>query len=281
MKYILLITSLFLLSACSSIIEKQTQSLADGLSQAILDNQDVTTVEQGAPAFLLMLDGLILNSPESEGLLRAGAELNGAYASVFVNAPERKKLMQNKALDYARSALCLHNKPLCQFEDIKLQTVESELAEFDEEGVAALYTFSTTWVGWIQENSSDWLAISHIPKIKAMLTTIARIQPDYRDGGAYLYLGGLSTLIPAAMGGKPEEGKAYFEQALSISKGNNLMVKVLLAEKYARLVFDQALHDRLLNEVLAEDNQAGGYGLMNEIAKQKAQVLLDDSADYF
>ena len=281
MKYAFLIASTMLLSACASLIEKQTQSLAHSLGQAILDNRDISTVEQGAPAYLLMIDGLINNNPDSEGLLLAGAELNGAYASAFVNEPERKQLMLNKALNYARLAMCAHNATVCRFEDQSLQSIQKQVGELHEDALPALYTFATTWVGWIQENSSDWLAISHIPKITAMLQSVTKISPDYRDGGAYLYLGGLSTLIPAAMGGKPEQGKAYFEQALSYSKGKNLMVKVLLAEKYARLVFDQHLHDTLLSEVLADEGDAPGYGLMNVIAKQKARELLDESPDYF
>ena len=40
-------------------------------------------------------------------------------------------------------------------------------------------------------------------------------------------------------------------RAVEISGGRNLMAKVLFARHYARLVFDQGLHDRLLGEVLA------------------------------
>ncbi len=61
----------------------------------------------------------------------------------------------------------------------------------------------------------------------------------------------LNSLRPEAIGGKPEQGRAYFEKAISQSAGHNLYAKTLMAEYYARLMFDQALHDRLLDEVLA------------------------------
>ena len=281
MKQSLLLVCVLLLASCASLVEKQTQSMADSLSLAIMDNDDPDVVRDGAPAFLLMLDGFIHNNPESEGLLIAGAQLNSAYASVFVGDEARKNLMHSKALDLARRALCRHDSVLCEFEGLSLPIVEEQLMELDEAKLQALYTFATSWVGWIQANSSDWLAISHIPKITSMLIAITRYQPTYKDGGAYLYLGGLSTLLPSAMGGKPEQGKAYFEQALSLSKGKNLMVKVLLAEKYARLVFDQQLHDELLSQVLEEDAKVPGYTLMNTLAKIKAQALLDSSSEYF
>ena len=63
----------------------------------------------------------------------------------------------------------------------------------------------------------------------------------------------------ASLGGKPDEGKGYFDKALELSGGKNQMVRVLYAQFYARLVFDQALHDRLLNEVLVADPVGSGY----------------------
>ena len=43
-----------------------------------------------------------------------------------------------------------------------------------------------------------------------------------------------------------------FERAIEISEGKTLMAKVIYARQYARLVFDQELHDRLLQEVLVD-----------------------------
>ena len=59
------------------------------------------------------------------------------------------------------------------------------------------------------------------------------------------------------------------------------MAKTLEAEFYARLVFDQALHDRLLGEVLAAEPRAPGYTLINTLAQQRARKLLESGKDYF
>jgi len=59
------------------------------------------------------------------------------------------------------------------------------------------------------------------------------------------------------------------------------MTKVLFAKNYARLVFDRDLHDQLLNEVLEADPVATDLTLINSLAKQQAQILLDGSDDYF
>ena len=94
-------------------------------------------------------------------------------------------------------------------------------------------------------------------------------------------MGVLSTQLPPEYGGKPEVGRQHFERANELSNGHNLMVNTLFAKYYARLVFDKELHDRLLNEVLASDIEAPGLTLSNALAQQDAQLLLEESNEFF
>ena len=103
----------------------------------------------------------------------------------------------------------------------------------------------------------------------------------YANGNAHLYMGVFETLVPPGMGGRPEIGRQHFEQALDISGGLNLMVKVMYADQYARLMFERKLHDQLLQDVLAAEVKAPGLTLMNTVAKERAQRLLDTADDYF
>ena len=59
------------------------------------------------------------------------------------------------------------------------------------------------------------------------------------------------------------------------------MAKVLYAEKYARMLFDQKLHDELLQQVIDADIGSSDQLLVNTLAKQKAAELLLDGDDYF
>ena len=93
-------------------------------------------------------------------------------------------------------------------------------------------------------------------------------------------MGGMETILPASLGGNPVKGRAHFERALAIDS-RYLMTKVIYAEQYARLVFDQSLHDRLLKEVLAADPKTEGMTLTNKVAQARARDLLSTSKDYF
>ena len=130
-------------------------------------------------------------------------------------------------------------------------------------------------------NTDDWKAIADKARVDAMMQRVVALDESYSDGAAYLYLGILATLMPEAMGGKPEKGRADFERAIELSGGRNLMAKVLLAREYARLVFDRDLHDRLCREVIEADPVAAGLTLVNTVAQEEARQLLESSEDYF
>ncbi len=85
---------LFGFAGCTSMA---TRWLSESLSQAIVNHDDPATVQAGAPAYLLLLDGFIDESPDDADLLIAGARLNGVYATVFVEDPERARHLSGKA----------------------------------------------------------------------------------------------------------------------------------------------------------------------------------------
>ncbi len=266
-------------SACSSLIASQAGALTDGLASAVLDSEDLLTVEQGAPAYLLLIDGLIESAPNNADMLMTGAQLNNAYAAAFVKDDVRNKLMTDKALNYAFSAACINNKALCNAQTIEFDQLEQAISE--EQDIDTVYQLGVAWIGWLMAHSDDWNAIAQLPRAKACLERVTELDESYELGNAHLYLGGLATLLPPAMGGQPETGREHFEAAIKISEGKNLLAKVIYAQQYARLVFDQELHDQLLSEVLSSEPRVKGLTLSNLAAQREAKILLDESQEYF
>lgn len=270
-----------LLSACGGVMRRATNQFADNLTNAILDQDDPETVRDGVPSYLLLVDGLVSGDPQNPEILLAGSKLYGAYAGGFVDSGERGQRLSNRAYEYARRALCVREKNLCAALEGPFDAFEAALEKSDRADVATIYGLAAAWAGKIQVNSGDWNAIADLPKLQALLLRSADIAPQFENGGAFLYLGVINSIRPASLGGKPEEGKAYFDKALELSGGKNQMVRVYYAQFYARLVFDQALHDRLLNEVIAADPVSPHLTLINTLAKRKARALLESGKDYF
>lgn len=274
------------LGGCVMIVNRAGESLAAQLGAAVLNSDDPATVRDGLPAYLLLLDGMIQGQkPGEEGsasLLFAAAELNGAYAGNFVgNDAERGKRLAGKALDYARRGICIEQRLVCAALDGDIEGFEQVVKAADGEATAALYAMAAAWAGYVQVNRDDWAAIADLPKVEALLLRVVQLDPQHARGLPYVYLGVLNSLRPEAVGGKPEQGRAYFERAIAQSGGRNLYAKTLMAEFYTRLVFDQALHDRLLGEVLAADPKATDFTLINVLAQQRAHQLLESGKDFF
>ena len=268
-------------TGCAALISSTTGRLADQLGAAILDQDDPATVRDGAPAYLLLVDGLISQNPESASLLLSGARLYGAYSAAFVDEPERAGLMAARAREYGRRALCLRLRDLCDPWGMSLDSFNTAVGRSRVSDVPVLYAAGTAWAGWIQTHRDDWNAIAQLPRVQALMARVVHLDEAHERGGAHLYLGVLATLVPEALGGRPKEGRRHFEQAIALSRGRDFMAKVLFARHYGRLVFDRDLHDRLCREVLDDDPHEPGLTLLNTLARREATALLAESEEYF
>ena len=255
--------------------------MADNLSRSFLNCDDPATVETGAPAYLLMMDSLLLNSPNSESLLLSAARLYTNYTTAFVKDAERAKRLSWKGFDYALRAACHRNANLCRAREMPFDAYEQALIQLKKDDLPILYTLGAAWTSYLEAHRSDWRAVAQVPRVEAIMNRVIALNESYEDGGAHLYLGVFATLIPPALGGRPEIGRAHFERALAISGKKNLMAYVLYARHYAKMLFDRELYDRLLNEVLASNPRIDGYTLINMAAQAEARDMLAAADAYF
>ena len=269
------------ITGCASFVDSMTARFAENLSSAILNQNDPETVKQGMPAYLLLIDSLLEGEPDDEKLLFAASKLYGSYASIFVEDPERAGNLSSKAWNLAQKGLCHANKELCQFHDQPYEKFSATLQQTSKSDTEALYGYATAWLVWIQAHSSNLSATADLPKVTLMMARVANLDNSHDNGVVHLYLGVLSTLLPPALGGKPEQGRAHFEQAMALSGERNLMAKVLFAKHYARMVFDKELHDRILREAVEANPEQPGFTLMNVLAQKEAVKLLESGKDYF
>ena len=268
-----------MLNGCANLMSSVTSGLAEDLADMILNSNDVDTVREGIPAYLLMIDSFLRSSPNNPELLMAASNLNSAF-TIFTNE-ERGRLLSQKSLDYSLRAACARNKMLCDLNEAEFEVYKQRVDTITNKDVDIAYSLAAAWTGWMQAHSNDWNAIAQLGKVKYLMAHCIELDETISDGGPHLYMGGLETVLPASLGGNPEKGRAHFERSIEISQGQFLMAKVVFAEQYAKLVFDKQMHDRLLNEVLAADPVSEGRTLTNTVAQTRARELLAESDDYF
>ena len=254
---------------------------ADTLSGAILNQDDPAIVSAGLPAYLLIVDGLIIDRPDNADLLAAGAELFALYGSRFAIDEAHGASLTAKARRYGERAICLDYPPSCYWSSLGYDLFVAELDGIDEPHVAFFYIYAVSWLSHLDATSSGWRAVAELPWVHAAMERLLELDETYDEGGVHVYLGILNALRPPALGGQPEVAKAHFERAIELSNGMDLSAKVEYARRYCRMMFDQELHDRLLKEVIAAPAEAPGRTLLNVLAKRDAEELLASSVDYF
>lgn len=278
---IFLALSAMVVAGCASMMATAGSGLAGNLNVAIMNQDDPELVRDGAPAYLLMLDSFVEGSPENVAVLSAAAELYSAYGVVFVDDPVRARKLTTRGRSYGQRALCAANDRACGIWDLAFDDFVFALQFINQKDVAALYTFSLSWIAYIQAHSDDWAALARLPQAQAVLLRVQEIDPSYQQANVEHFLAVLNTIRPPALGGDFEKGLAHYQRALSISKERDLSIKVDYARYYARTLYDRELHDRLLNEVVSADPVYPGYTLFNTLAQDDAQALLDSADDYF
>lgn len=277
----LCLLSLASLPACSRVVSMAASDLADNLSHAIANNDDPETVREGAAAYLLMLDGMIHSDPENEALLTKAATLYSTYGAAFVQDPERARKLSTRALDYAARAVCVRYPDDCGLRQVNFEVFKSRLQRIERKDVPVFFTLGSAWAGWIQAHKGDLEAVAELSRVEVIMQRIVDIDETYQQGSVHLYLGTFAILVPPALGGQPEVARDHFERAITLSKGENLMAKVVYAQQYARMVYDRDLHDRLLTEVLAANPQVPEMVLQNTLAQDRARALMAGADDYF
>jgi len=267
---------LFVLALCAGCVSLARERLADNLASAMLNQDDPETVRAGAPAYLLLIDGMIQETPDDPALLLSASRLYGAVASGLVSDPQRVRRMTARAREYARRAFCPDHPVLCDREQGSYQEFVAAAEGLETTPLEPLYVYATGWAGWIAARAGDWGALADLPKVEYLLQYIVEREPGYHNGRAQLYLAVMHSQLPPALGGKPETGRQHFELAIAHSRGRDLIAKVEYARRYARLIYDQELHDRLLREVIQAPAEATDLTLSNTLAKEQALLLLED-----
>jgi len=274
---IILIVLCLYLSSCMRLVTNAVIEPAIGNLQ---QQTDIALVCEGAPAYLLMLDSLIVSSPDSQDLLLAATQSYSAYATALEECggtDTRVATIAEKARFYGLRLL-RHYLPVDDKRDDS--KFVQELAGLTVSDVPEVFWGTYGWLTWVKSQKGSPTSIADMVHIEKIMKRLLEVDESYQGGSIHLFFGIYNVAKPAMLGGNPELSRTHFEKALTLSGRKFLLTQTTYAETLARMTMDKELHDRLLNEVLAfPDENAPEFGLSNRIAKNKAKRLLDE--DYF
>lgn len=265
---------------CSSIM---LPSLVEPMVNGLRYQDDLQLACEGAPAYLLMLDSLLVADPGNETLLLKAAQAYAAYADVSVECgdPGHSAVLSEKAKKYGVALLSL-DRELAKALDGPLPGLVQALSRFRRDEVETLFWGGFAWAGWIRSQHGSPAALIDLAKVEKIMQRILELDEGYYDGGAHLFLGYYYGSRPPMYGGNPEASAFHFQKALAISRREFLAVQVGYAETYAQLAFNRELYEELLKEVLEFPlARAPEHTLSNQLAKLRAKRLLEEIDNRF
>ncbi len=272
--YLVLLFSCVFLSSCSSLITSFMRPTIGNLQQ----QTDVALVCEGAPAYLLMIDSMLVSSPNNYAMLQTGAQSYSAYAMTLEECggdSKRIAPIADKAKIYGLRLL-RHYLPLTDEQDY--EAFDRKLARLDRGDVPDIFWGTFGWLTWVKYQQGSPEALADIYLIEKIMARLLEIDESYQGGSIHLFFGSFYAAKPAMLGGRPDLSKIHFEKALQLAGRRFLMTQTTYAETLARTTMDQELHDQLLKEVLAfPQDSAPEFGLSNQIAVSKAKRLLKEN----
>jgi hypothetical protein len=271
----------FLTSGCTIIVSNAASTFGDNLSAAIMSQDDPEIVRAGMPSYMLLMDSFVQGSPDSPVMLGAAANLYASYGAVFADDEVRSSRLTRRARDYALRGMCIEYAPACNWRDLNYDDFVATLGGLDESHVDAVYEYSFATLAYLRAHASDWNSLAELPQAEALLNRYFELSGDAAKSAAHVYMGIILTLRPESLGGKPEDARVHFEKAIAMTRGEDLSAKVEFAKGYAKLLYEEELHNELVDQVLTASPYVDGLTLTNVLAQEEALRLRAEANDYF
>lgn len=291
-----IIVSMFSACGMKKVATATIGKLAVDGTSVLESEQDIELAKNSTPSLILTLEVLAKGNPNDKRMLTLLARSYGQYAfgfleedilkykdtdpSLYKKASDRADLFYKRGRDYGLSALW-SKKEQERVLSLPQDAFEKELLKFGKGRAGSLFWTAFCWGNFINLHRDDVLIFADISRVEAIVKRVLKLDPSFYYGSAHSFLGSIASSKPAMLGGQQKTAEDEFKAAMEVSSGY-LMTKVLFAQYYAVQYQDKALFDKLLDEVKNSDaNVLPEQRLANELAKRRAEILLEKGKKYF
>jgi tetratricopeptide (TPR) repeat protein len=230
----------------------------------------------------MLLDGMVEAWPDDPQLLLAAARAYASYASTLPEGEDQEyaRALLRQAKDYALRAL--ETRGFKGIVQSPLDDFKEALKNYGRDDLPYLFWAASCWASWIGLNLDSMEALADLPRVEAMMKKCLEIDEAYYYGGPHLFMGIWFASRPRVAGGDLEKAREHFLRAIDLGHGEFLMAYVYFAKYYASKTQNKDLFVSTLRKVLeAPARVPPDLTLVNTVAKQRAQALLDRVDQFF
>jgi predicted anti-sigma-YlaC factor YlaD len=287
-----------MMAAGCSVRQFTVNRLGDALARSsggtFATDDDPELVKAAAPFSLKLIESLLAENPDHEGLLLTAASGFTEYAYAFVQ-PEADEL---EATDLA-AAQAQHTRAKRLYLrarryalhglEVRHPGFTAELAanpapaaaRTDKADVPLLYWAAASWSAAIAQAKDDPGLVADLPKVEAMIDRAVALDDAWDDGALHALLISYEMARGAA-GDAAERSRRQFERAVALSGGRLAAPYVSYAEAVPLQRQQAAEFRRLLEQALAIDADAyPAARLANLVAQRRARWLLGRMDELF
>jgi hypothetical protein len=147
------------------------------------------------------------------------------------------------------------------------------------EGLPAMYWYATALGKWARASGFSVL-VGQKDNIKATMERALELDENFYHGGPHRYFGAFYAVAPGFAGGDLTKSQEHYDKALVIAP-YFIGTKVLMAENLAIKLDDEAMFDKLLEEVLAADLSTVPPEILPELTveQEKAREMQKQKED--
>ncbi len=277
---------MFALSGCafrSHVAVWASKPLIYNAIDAIMSETDISIAKTAMESNLKLLEGVIRMNPDDSDLLVQAARGYTGYAMMFLEdeEPQRATVIYDRAFQYGLRALSLHYEILND-ETISFKDFSNAVDRLKKKDIDAAYWTATAWASKINLSKSSAQSIVELPRALLLMEWVAEQDENYFYSAPLWFLGVYYSSTPPLFGGNSETGNKYFQQALDRDGEFFLYGKLMYAKSYAVQTFDRELYEETLKEIISsQTREPAELRLLNAVAKQKAEVLLQQVDEVF
>jgi len=283
------------ISGCSvkgMAMNSMANALSGGGTGVYMTDDDPTLVGDALPFSLKLMEMVLEETPEHEGLLVSTAMAFVLYGQAWVVMPAqlieatdlqtareeriRAKKLFLRGMGYAERALQLR-KPGVVAQLYKDSV--SAVARFEEEDIPAMFWYATALAAAISADRNDMDMVLDLPIVTVLLNRALEMDEDWNKGAIHERLIPLTVKGPE---GGPPDAERHFRRAMELNEGSSIGPMVSMAESVCVQEQDRERFTQLLTESMAFDVDAyPDNRLANVIAQKHAAWLLSQVDELF
>jgi predicted anti-sigma-YlaC factor YlaD len=292
----LLILGTALLSGCSIqqiAINSLSNVLAEGNSVFESDN-DPAFIAEALPFSLKLIDALLSEQPDHQGLLLSGASGYVFYSYAYLDTAaeqlsrddidagrEMRARARNlflRAHDYASRALAVSYPGIDAALFADPETAVRSIGSGSERDLELLYWNAVSLGLAISTSRNDAAMLARMPEVDAQLSRALELDESWNQGSLHEL-----AITAAPLTNIDDDAIAeHYERALDLSGGKRASLYISYAEATAVPHQDRAAFVELLQRALAVDiDRYPELRLVNTVAQHRAEWLLDNIDELF